>query len=146
MTEQTAEPVVKEVTIDAPVAKVWEAITDRNKMKEWYFDMDEFKPEVGFEFRFYGDDKEGNKNEYLHICVIKEVIPGKKLVHTWRYDGYPGVSYVTWELFPEGRSTKVVLTHTGLETFQAPEFSRSNFEAGWNYIVSTSLKEYLERI
>ena len=54
------EMVVVEELIDAPVEKVWQAITDKDKMKKWYFDLEEFKPEVGFEFQFYG---EGHKGE-----------------------------------------------------------------------------------
>jgi len=46
------EPIVIERTFDAPVAKVWKAITDKDAMKQWYFDLPEFKAEVGFEFQF----------------------------------------------------------------------------------------------
>lgn len=34
-------------------------------MKQWYFDIKEFKPEVGFEFQFYGGTEE---KRYLHLC------------------------------------------------------------------------------
>ena len=44
-------------------------------MKNWYFDLPEFKAELGFEFRFYGEGRNGEK--YLHICTITEVYPGK---------------------------------------------------------------------
>jgi uncharacterized protein YndB with AHSA1/START domain len=138
-----AEPVIVERTFNAPVQKVWEAITDNAKMKQWYFDLEEFRPEVGFEFRFYGGTEE---NKYLHICKITEVIPLKKLTHSWRYNGYPGDSFVTYELFPEGDKTKLRLTHTGLETFPSlSDFARTNFEMGWNHIIGKSLPEYLEK-
>jgi len=137
------EPFVIERTYNAPAEKVWQAITDRQKMEQWYFKLEDFKPEVGFEFRFSGgpDDR-----SYLHICVVTEVIPGKKLTHSWRYDGYAGESFVTWELFPESDKTKVKLTHTGLETFpKEPDFAKTNFAMGWTHIVGTSLAEYLEK-
>ncbi len=41
------EPFVIERTYNAPISKVWKAITDKEEMKEWYFDLAEFKPEVG---------------------------------------------------------------------------------------------------
>jgi uncharacterized protein YndB with AHSA1/START domain len=44
------DPFVIERTYNAPIAKVWKALTDKNDMKQWYFDLSEFKPEVGFEF------------------------------------------------------------------------------------------------
>ena len=137
------EPFVIERTYNAPVEKVWQAITDKDKMKQWYFDLKEFKPEVGFEFRFFGGSKE---QQYEHVCKITEVVPGKKLTHSWRYDGYAGNSFVTWELFDEGDKTRVKLTHTGLDTFPAePDFARENFAMGWTDIVGRSLKEYLEK-
>jgi hypothetical protein len=39
------------------------------------------------------------------------------------------------------------LTHEGLETFPANniDFSRENFEAGWNDIIGKSLAGYLEK-
>ena len=138
------EPFVTKQTYNAPVEKVWEAITDKEKMKQWYFELEAFEPEVGFEFRFYGGSEQ---QRYLHICKVTEVEPGRNVTHSWQYDGYAGESFVTWELFHEGDKTKVKLTHTGLETFPSdnPDFARDSFAKGWTYIVGTSLKEYLEK-
>ena len=138
------EPFVIERTYNAPVSKVWQAITDKDKMKQWYFDLKEFKPEVGFEFRFYGGTKD---RQYLHICKVTEVEPERKLVHSWQYDGYPGESFVTWELYGEGNQTRVKLTHSGLESFPSDnkDFARESFTAGWTHITGISLKDYLEK-
>ncbi len=51
------EPLVVERTFDAPVALVWKALTDKEDIKRWSFDIPEFAPEVGFEFQFYGGDE-----------------------------------------------------------------------------------------
>lgn len=137
------EPLQFERTYKAPVQKVWKALTDRDEMKKWYFDLAEFKPEVGFEFTFTGGTPE---KQYLHLCRITEVVPEHKLAYTWRYDGYTGNSLVTFELFAEGEETRLVLTHAGLDTFPAdePGFNINNFKEGWTYITGTSLKNYLE--
>src|SRR6478609_4315181 len=95
-------PFVIERTFNAPINTVWSAITDKDQMKKWYFDLPEFKPEVGFEFTFIGGTE---CNSYLHLCKITEVIEGRKLTHSWRYDGYEGNSFVTFELFEEGAQT-----------------------------------------
>src|SRR4051794_8762333 len=97
------EPFVIERIYNASIDKVWKAITDKDEMKEWYFDLKEFKPEVGFEFEFYGGSPE---KSYRHLCKVTEVVPGKKITYSWRYDGYEGNSLVTWELFEEGDKTK----------------------------------------
>jgi uncharacterized protein YndB with AHSA1/START domain len=135
------EPFVIERVYNAPVEKVWKALTDKDDMKKWYFDIAEFKPVVGFEFQFTGEN-EGKT--FLHLCKIVEVVENKKLKHSWRYDGYPGKSFVTFELFDENGKTRLKLTHEGLETFpNMPDFARKNFEAGWTYIIGKSLPEYV---
>ncbi|KAA5535076.1 SRPBCC domain-containing protein [Taibaiella lutea] len=137
------QPIIIERTYNAPVEKVWKALTDKAQMKEWYFDIPDFKPEVGFEFEFIGKGKKGE--EYLHKCKITELVPQKKLTHSWRYDGYEGNSFVTFELSAEGDKTHIKLTHTGLETFPPIEaFAKSNFVEGWTYIIGKGLKEFVE--
>lgn len=127
----------------APVSIVWRAITDKNEMKKWYFDLTEFKPEIGFEFHFTGGRENGI--QYVHNCRITEAEPNKKLTYSWSYEGYAGESFVSFELFPEGNNTRLVLTHSGLDTFPSdnPDFDKKNFVAGWSQIIGTSLSEYL---
>jgi uncharacterized protein YndB with AHSA1/START domain len=137
------EPFVIERLFNAPVDKVWKAITDKDQMKKWYFELEEFRPEVGFEFHFEGG-KDGNC--YLHLCKVTDVIPGRMIRYSWRYDGYEGNSFVTFELFPEGNQTRLRLTHEGLETFPAsnPDLAKENFVEGWTYLIGASLSNYLE--
>ena len=140
----STSPFIIERTFNAPIEKVWRAITDRDQMKQWYFDLKEFKPEVGFEFEF-----EGGKDDrvYLHKCKITEVVEGKKLTYSWCYEGFEGISFVTFELFDEGSSTRLKLTHEGLETFPVnnPDFAKENFAEGWTYIIGTSLPSFVEK-
>jgi uncharacterized protein YndB with AHSA1/START domain len=137
--------VVIEHTFDAPVEKVWDAISNNDSLKQWYFNLPEFRPEVGFEFEFQGAPP--GKEPYHHKCKITEVIPGKKLAYTWRYEGWKGISTVTFELFPEGKQTKLRLTHSGLDSFAInnnPDLDAHNFVAGWSDILGRSLKEFVE--
>ena len=135
-----AEAIVVERTFNAPVARVWKALTDVDLMREWYFDLKEFKPEVGFEFGFV---VEHEGNSYDHRCRITEVIPQKKIAYTWRYHGHEGDSLVTFELFPEGEKTRSKITHEGLETFpKTAAFARENFNRGWASIAS-ELQQFL---
>lgn len=137
------QPIVIDRTLNAPPERVWKAITDKDQMKLWYFDLAEFKAEVGFEFRFLAGKPD---KKWLHICKVTEVVPGKKLTYSWRYDGQEGISYVTFELIKEGAQTRLRLTHKGIETFPKddPDFARESFLAGWTEIVGTSLKGYVE--
>jgi uncharacterized protein YndB with AHSA1/START domain len=138
------EPVIVESAYNVSIEEVWKALTDKDQMKQWYFDLKEFKPEVGFEFKFEG----GKDNRiYTHLCRITYVTINKMLRHTWTYVGFEGQSFVTFELTQEGANTKLKLTHDGLDTFPAdnPDFAKNNFLDGWDYIIGTSLKEFLSK-
>jgi uncharacterized protein YndB with AHSA1/START domain len=135
-------PFAIERTFDAPVALIWRALTNRDDMAKWYFDMEKFEPKVGCEFRFVVEH-EGNK--YDHRCKITEVILQKKIAYTWRYEGCEGNSLVTFEVFAEGGKTRLKLTHEGLETFpKTPAYARKNFVRGWASLIGTELKQFVE--
>lgn len=138
------KPIVIERLLNAPIEKVWSAITDNSEMKNWYFKLEDFKPEPGFKFQFTGGKPDGI--QYLHLCEVTEVVPGKKITYSWRYDGYPGISFVTWELAEQDEQTLLTLTHNGIETIavNGPDFAASNFMVGWTAIVGDSLREYLQ--
>jgi len=141
-TPKTPEPIIVERTFNAPITKVWEALTDVDKMRKWYFDVSAFEPVIGFEFTFSGGSE---TKTYLHKCKVITVESPHKLAYTWSYDGYEGSSLLTFELTEEGDQTHLKLTHTGLETFpNEPDFARTSFMGGWDYIINTSLKGYLE--
>ena len=138
------KPLIVERTLDAPVSRVWEALTNNEKMKQWYFQLEKFEARVGFEFEFSGGD---DKVQYRHLCRITAVETEKKLSYTWTYPDYEGHSEVSFELFPDGDRTLVRITHTGVESFPQnnPNFAPSSFNAGWNHILGTSLKNFVEK-
>lgn len=141
--ETTARPLVIERVFDAPASLVWQAITETERMKQWYFHLAEFRAEPGFRFCFMAGPED---KQYLHLCEVREVIVGERLSYSWRYDGYPGDSLVTFELLPVGGKTRLRVTHAGLETLPAdnPAFARENFAEGWTHIIGTALKAFLE--
>lgn len=124
---------------------VWQAITEKELMKQWYFDLKEFDAVVGFQFEFMGGE-EGGK-QWKHLCEITEVIPERKITYSWKYEGYTGISYVTFELFEEKEQTRLKLTHSGIGSFPAdiPKLAIHNFEEGWKHIINISLKGFLEQ-
>ena len=142
MKNELAEAVVLERSFNAPAVRVWKALTDADEMRIWYFDLKEFKPEVGFEFEF---TVEHEGMTYHHLCKVTEVIPQKKLAYIWRYQGHEGDSLVTFELFADGDKTRLRLTHEGLERFpKLSAFARKRFMEGWTQIIGSSLKNFLE--
>ena len=136
-------PITKEVLLDAPVSKVWSALTKKEELKQWCFDMEAFEPVEGFEFHFYGE-KDGEK--FKHNCRVLRAIPGQEMKWLWSYENVPGDTYVTFYLQPEGEKTRLTLTHEGLEKLpQDNNYSRENFVAGWNEIIGNLLPAHLEK-
>ncbi len=137
------DKIVVEAVFDVSSEKVWEAITNPEIMKIWYFDISNFKLEQGNVFTFY----ESGGNAYFHQCELLSFEQGKLLQHTWTHPQQSkGSSVVAWKIEPQGdEKTKVTLTHEGVESFAdaGPNFSQANFEMGWNAIVKTSLRNYL---
>ena len=125
--------------------KVWEAITNSEAMKVWYFDISNFNLNIGTKFSFY----EGGKKEYLHEGEVLKVEDNKLFQHTWLHpEQSKGSSIVTWNIEEVGGKTKVILTHEGVESFAdaGPNFTIANYEMGWNALVKTNLKNYLYNI
>jgi uncharacterized protein YndB with AHSA1/START domain len=145
MMSRNAKPLVLERELQAPANLVWEALTDIRLLQKWQPYFTSFKPEVGFVTRFELG-REGGR-QYTHICEVTEVVEGKRLTYSWRYEGYEGDSYVTFELDARGsQQTKVTLTHTITEGFPAsnPDFALRNFAEGWTNIL-TVLTHYTEQ-
>ena len=135
--------IIKEVIVPVQVKLVWEAITDPDAMKKWYFEVNNFKLEVGNEFFFY---EPGDAKKFRHVCEITEVNPNRRFSHTWTFPDYSdGVSHLTWDLTEELDRTRIRLTHEGVENFAdgGSDFARASFDAGWHEIVTQILVNYL---
>jgi len=138
------QPLIIEKLYNAPVEKVWKAITDKEQMQHWYFDLDAFTLEEGFRFEFSGQGHKGEK--YRHLCTITEIIPMQKLQYSWQYAGLQGYSLVTFTLLSVGDKTSLKLTHHGLETFPKDnaDFAWTSFHEGWSHLIGISLPEFVE--
>ena len=137
------KPIIVEQYFNQKIETVWNAITQLDQMKLWFFEnIPTFKPSVGFETQF---NVKAPSKDFLHCWKIIEVITNKKIVYQWKYENIVGEGTVTFELFEEKNQTKLVLTNEGLESFpqDIPEFSRESCIGGWNYFIKKRLKEYL---
>lgn len=139
-----SHPIIIEQKINAPAEKVWKALTDKGEMKIWYFDIPDFIPETGAVFNFY---EPGDEKKYHHQAEILEIIPERKLKHTWFYPEFSEQkTTVTWELKPEREATLIRLIHEDIDNFGdlGENFSQKAFTEGWTQIIEQSLKRYLE--
>jgi len=146
--EKTANSLSLIKTYKAPAALLWKIITDREHLKQWYFNFTEdWKLEVGSQFDWYAGDNDGK--QWQHRGVMLEIIPNQKLVHSWEYVGYSGTSVVTWELHPiDENHTELHFSHVFTVPFEVtqPGLARENFEKGWNHILTISLPDYIGKL
>lgn len=72
---------------------------------------------------------------------------GKKLAYSWQYQDVPGITQVTFDLFPTDTGTKLRLTHSSLDSLpkDKPDLATENFAAGWEQIIGISLRNFVEK-
>ena len=138
------EPVVVAQDYSCSADLLWQAITDINRMRHWYFDsIPDFRAEVGFKTRF---DVDTGERVFPHCWEVIEVEPGRKIAYNWRFDGYPGASVSVFEVSGDDSSSQLTLTCLVIEDFpdDIPEFTRDSCLGGWNYFLKESLHSYLQ--
>ncbi len=136
-------PVIVEQHFEVPADIVWQAITEREQMVQWYFEnIEAFEPQIGFETRFV---IENEGRIFIHLWRIVEVEPFKKISYNWKYEGYAGDSTVTFKVMEEEKGCRLHLTHQVLNNFppNIPEFTRDSCLGGWNYFIQNRLREFL---
>ncbi|MBQ0148944.1 MAG: SRPBCC domain-containing protein [Flavobacteriaceae bacterium] len=123
------------------IKELWNAITNPEALKDWYFDLKGFELVQGNEFEFYA-------GKYLHHCEIKEIFLYHKLTYSWTYPMYEGNSQVTFIINPinDDQTTQLELVHEGIASFPQDDsnFSRASFEAGWEELLELMLRQYVE--
>ena len=110
----TVEAARVETTINVPPKKVWDALTNKEKLRSFFFGSEiDSTWKVGAPITFRG---EFNGHRYEDKGVIKTVQPEKKLSFThWSSlskmpDKPENYHIVTFDLAPAGKGTEVTLT------------------------------------
>ena len=105
--------IVKSVFIDAPREAVWEYLTDKDKLGEWYHHA-EADLANGEAYALVRTDDEGQKAPLVTGRVL-EMNPPSKLVTTFLIDAFQGnETTVTWVLEDAAGGTRLHLTHDGI--------------------------------
>ncbi|WP_081918397.1 SRPBCC domain-containing protein [Sphingobacterium sp. ML3W] len=136
--------ITSSVLIRKNTAIVWEAITNNELFKNWYFEIPDFELVLGATFHFY---EPGAKRQFLHVCTILEIIPFKRFSHTWTHPDYSkGTTKVTWLLTEKDEFTTVTLQHSGIENLSdgGPDFAPENYQLGWDKILF-NLHKFIEQ-
>ncbi|MDM5231425.1 SRPBCC family protein [Lysinibacillus pakistanensis] len=139
MTEKL-DNIVKVIKLNAPIEKVWESVTDAEKIATWLMPND-FKPIEGHPFTIqspFGPSP----------CKVEQVNAPNFVRFAWDTDGW----FVTFELKELGEQTEFTLTHGGWKEAShiipkaniPAEAVRKTMDGGWTMIVTQKLKETVE--
>jgi len=132
---------VYEVYIRTTPEKLWEAITQAEKTRQYFYGTAvESEWKVGASVRHMGRNGEVNLDG-----KVLELVPGKKLVTTFAAMHNPESakdrpSRVTWEIQSLGEVCKLTLTH---DDFDGITQTYKQVGPGWNPVLS-GLKTLLE--
>lgn len=122
-----------------PPERVWDAITNKDKLNQWYFDTANFELAVGHIWSYYDQNLIQNK--------ILKVLPMSQFIHTLAIpEQSSGTSVVYWELKSQlrNKASKLTLTHNGIDKLSpSPEIINHYYE-NWNDLLGTRLKNFLE--
>lgn len=131
------------ITIDAPPARVWQALIDPKLIKQYLFGTEAKSDwKKGSSLTYTG---EWQGKPYIDKGEIIDIIPEKKL-HTTYLSGNSGkadipenYNNVIYTLEPHGNQTRVYLTQDNIET----EEGVKKMEQNWG-IVLEQMKQLLE--
>ena len=119
-------------TLDAPVEAVYAAWTDPETMRQWFapggLAVARAVAEVEVGGTFLIEMRGQNGESHVTRGVYREVVPNRRLVHTWQWEGSDVESLVTVELEPASPgTTRLTLTHSRFAQAEA----RDQHEKGW---------------
>jgi uncharacterized protein YndB with AHSA1/START domain len=140
MKSNQLEDIKQTVLFNAPIQKVWDAVSTSDGISSWFMPND-FEPEVGHGFHIqspFGPSP----------CKVLEIDPPHKLSFSWDTDGWV-VSFILKEV---GDQTEFTLIHGGWKhddavVSKAHEKSsviRDRMAKGWVGIVDEKLRMVVE--
>ena len=119
-------------TIAAPVETVYAAWTDLALLRQWLAPGEatvaRAVAEVAVGGTFLIEMRGSDGQRWLTRGRYREIVPNRRLVHTWRWEGSEVESLVTVDLEPESDgATRLTLTHSRFAQAEA----RDEHERGW---------------
>jgi uncharacterized protein YndB with AHSA1/START domain len=103
--------VEREIVFPVEPDEVWEALTDPERLEEWFANDVELDPRKGGEGVFRWDN-----GEERH-ATVREAVPAERLVLDWEEDD----GFVEFELVPDEEGTRLTVRETSPDVTMALE-------------------------
>ncbi|KAA9378137.1 SRPBCC domain-containing protein [Microbispora cellulosiformans] len=130
-----------------PPARVWQALTDPGLLARWFMPGD-FRLTVGHRYTMAGMAMPGTGFSGTVQAEVLAFEPERMLRLGWR-DADPASPAaadwtITWTLEPEGRGTRLFLTHEGFDPgSELQRRARSIMDGGWRHLLTDRLAAVL---
>lgn len=132
------------IEIEATPDRVWRVMTTQGLVEEWLGCIG-FAARTGALFHMQPDARRaayGDVEGATH-CELEVLDPLRSMRFSWFLPGLPK-THVELTLTPSGAGTRVKLTHSGWEQFDADQI-RTMLEGGWRSAVLPGLKRVSEQ-
>jgi uncharacterized protein YndB with AHSA1/START domain len=135
-----------EIEIDAPIGRVWQAVSTQEGLRGWFSPVIEIDPRIGGWVEFHGTH---GSMPYRFGGRIVELKAPTRITWEWNslLEDWPAPTLLTIELFDQGTQTRVEMRHHGWEALGEPLAAREHrdFTRGWGMSNELrDLKEYVE--
>lgn len=128
-TPESIPDIRKTLVLNAPIAKVWDAVATAEGIAVWFMPND-FQPVMGYEFHLEAGPFGRSP------CRVTEIDPPNRLTFRWGEEWS-----VTFELTRKEDKTEFTLIHSGWDINKVTEFGethtvvRDRMNNGWTGIV-----------
>ena len=130
------------ITISAPRAEVFRALTDPERLERWMATSALSEPRTGGRFRYsfeFEDAAQNNVQEGKYL----EIAPDRRVVLPWVFPFSTKQTQVEYTLQDDGSRTEVDFRHTGFDSGEPWDSTRERFSGGWRMFLE-GLKAHVE--
>jgi uncharacterized protein YndB with AHSA1/START domain len=129
------------LTVDAPPAEVFRALTDADALKRWWITDGTSEPRSGGRFHYEWKMADAGR-DHVQEGAYDAVVDGIVVAYPWAA-GDAGDTRVTFALAQDNGGTRVSLVHSGFATDPATDAIHDQHEQGWQGFLA-NLKSVLE--
>src|SRR5512140_688959 len=120
-------PIDLQVVLPVEPAVAWRAVTDPDRVIEWFTNASPVGP-VGSVYRLdFGDGS-------VVSGEVTELDPGRRFAHRWHWEGADAeqTTLVTWTVAPMGTGSAIRLVHDGWAEAGLDQSERDDHEGYWS--------------